>query len=186
MLTPDVFRREVAKLSLSLDASPHKPEPSNERLQQLFEDVKHLDDDTFIVACDRCRKELVWFPKAAHILARARPLLQTSAEERAGRLLKKLSRYNPDIGVVNDGTRGLLVTGTEQPGGFDADERAVLEECGGVRALFERSEKGHDRDATTFVRQAFVAAFARRATRREAEDTLLALRPAPGLLGDGE
>jgi hypothetical protein len=72
MLNNTTYQREIAKLLLALDAAPGQAEPSQERLTQLWEDVCHLDDASFVIACERCRKECDWFPKAKHILERAR------------------------------------------------------------------------------------------------------------------
>src|SRR4051812_11988584 len=97
MLSPDVFRREAARLSLALDASPRETEPSDERIQQLYEDVKHLTDAAFVAACDRCRRELDWFPKAKHILERAPQPPGSTSDEAIGTLRRKIMfRYSAE------------------------------------------------------------------------------------------
>lgn len=62
-----------------------------------------------------------------------------TAEQKTAVLLRKLQRYNPDIGVVNDGSRGAIIGGQsgreEDQGnsGFTSAERYVLRLFGGAR-----------------------------------------------------
>lgn len=93
-------------------------------------------------ALDRCR----YFPSPAEfneILAgvkRAAGVGDPHPEDEVAALLKKISRYNPDIGVVNDGRRGLIYGGQRRAednpdAGFTPAERHILRLFGGANRM---------------------------------------------------
>lgn len=181
MLSPDLYRREMGRMSLALDASPHQAEPSDERLTQLYEDVRHLGDPTFVAACDRCRKELDWFPKARHILDRARAIDQAvgllpSALDAWSQFRRKVTlRLNLD----------LLARSPEeecQRVGLTPLEIDMARRLGGFAHLIAMPPKDLDWKAKEFV-----AAYGELAERRETEDALIALDPVRvSLLAEGD
>jgi hypothetical protein len=126
MLDSTVFRHEIAKLALALDAAPGQTVPSSERLELLYEDVRHLDAVTFALACDRCRKELEWFPKAKHILERAQQVARASGAvlDGAGAWAafesRVLGRYSFGVTKTFDWPDDLTRTIVREQLGFDS------------------------------------------------------------------
>jgi hypothetical protein len=124
-------------------------------------------------ALDRCR----FFPSPAEFneildgVKRAAGVGDPRPEDETPTLLKKISRYNPDLGIVNDGTRGLIVAGRHNRGednpqsGFTARERHILRLFGGAA----RCAAWDDKDVQ-FNRPRMVEAFkqARRGHARRA------------------
>lgn len=180
MLSHELFRREMARMSFALDASPNQPEPSDERIAQLYDDVKHLDDLVFVASCDRCRKELDWFPKARHILERARLInqalgAQPTALDAWGQFRRKITlRLNLD----------LLARSPEEEAnrvGLSPLELRLARRLGGLSHLAQMPPKDLDWKAKEFT-----AIYDEMAARHEAEDALVALEPSRvPLLADG-
>jgi len=183
MLTPDLFRREMGRMSLALDASPHQPEPTDERIAQLYADVKDLDDMTFVLACERCRKELDWFPKAKHIIDRAREIGRGLGHEQTAldawaSFRKKVSRINLDILGHNPEVE------IERLGLTDLDS-AMARRLGGWSHLALMPPKDLD-----WKSKEFQAVYGEVSDRQRTEDQLVALEPARPrrvpLLAEGE
>jgi hypothetical protein len=83
-------------------------------------------------------------------------------EEKTAALLRKLQRYIPDLGIVNDGTRGLLRGGPTGRGedhdgsGFTVEEKYVLRLMGGALLCSQWTEQD-----VQFNRPRLVTEFAR-------------------------
>jgi len=184
MLSPDLFRREMGRMSLALDASPQQPEPSDERIAQLYDDVKHLDDVSFVLSCERCRRELDWFPKARHIIERAQQVRQglgdtTSALDAWGRFRRTVTlRLNLD----------LLARSPEAEmarAGLTALDAQIARRLGGFAHLIAMTPRDMD-----FKAKEFQAVYDELSAKRRTEDQLIALEPAQPrrtpLLAEGE
>lgn len=184
MLSPDLFRREMGRMSLALDASPHQPEPSDERIAQLYEDVKHLDDVSFVLACERCRKELDWFPKARHIIDRAREIgrglgTTPSALDAWGEFRKKVTlRLNLDL-------LGRSPEEETKRVGLTPLEMQIARRLGGFKHLMEMTPRDLD-----FKGKEFAAVYNEAIDRQQTQDAVLSLEPAQRqripLLAEGE
>lgn len=104
----------------------------------------HLPDDVLLAAFGQALDRCKFFPSIAEFneflgeVKRAAGIGEPRAEDEVATLLKKISRYNPDLGIVNDGTRGLIVAGQHNRGednpqsGFTARERHILRLFGGA------------------------------------------------------
>lgn len=147
----------------------------------------------FSEALDTCR----FFPSPAEFndyISTARRAAgepgMTRPEEESAALLKKISRYNPDLGIVNDGTRGLIIARApgrqeDQDGsGFTARELRVLRIFGGATRVAAWDDK--DRQ---FNRPRLIEAFGTVQADEAAEDRLLRIQSTsvgtPPRLGGG-
>lgn len=168
MLTPDLFRREMARMSLALDASPRETEPSDERIQQLYADVAHLSDAAFMASCERCRRELDWFPKAKHILERAPQAPGSTADEAVGSLRRKIMfRYAP----------------TRPDAELTPGEAALVHELGMTTA---RLAAMPPKDLDWWLRQTYGPAWARGLGQQATNDALLGTSHRPLLVSGRE
>jgi hypothetical protein len=169
MLSNAVYQREIARLLLALDASPRDAEPTTDRLTQLFEDVCHLSDAAFVAACDRCRRELDWFPKAKHILERAPQPPGSTADEAIGSLRRKIMfRYSAE---------------TRPTAELDAGEAALVHDLGMTPArLAAMAPKEFD----WWLRQTYGPAWAHGIGQQQTTDALLGVGHRPALVGGEE
>jgi hypothetical protein len=139
-------------------------------------------------ALDRCR----FFPSPAEFneildgVKRAAGVGDPRPEDETATLLKKISRYNPDLGIVNDGTRGLIVAGQHNRGednpqsGFTARERHILRLFGGAA----RCAAWDDKDVQ-FNRPRMVEAFKQAAEDTRVERQYQEIAEGGGWLGQG-
>jgi len=172
MLSPDLFRREMSRMALALDASPQQPEPSDERIAQLYDDVKHLDDVSFVLSCERCRRELDWFPKARHIIERAQQVRQglgdtTSALDAWGEFRRTVTlRLNLDLLARSPEAEMTRV-------GLTPLDAQIARRLGGFKHLIDMTPRDMD-----FKAKEFQAVYDELSANRRTEDQLIALEPA--------
>ena len=129
---------------LLLLAEATNKDPTVPLIKLWWEKYGQIPDDILLAAFGQAIDTCKFFPSPAEfndILAnvrRAAGVGEPRAEEEVAVLLKKISRYNPDLGIVNDGTRGLIIAGQSNRGednphsGFTAKERHILRLFGGA------------------------------------------------------
>jgi hypothetical protein len=154
------------KLHLLVIADATNKDLSDGLVRLWWEKYGTLADDILLAAfgqvVDTCR----FFPSPAEFNAilegvkRAAGVGDPRPEEETATLLRKIGRYNPDLGIVNDGTRGLIVSGQSNRGednpdsGFTPRERRVLRLFGGAARC-----AAWDAKDVQFNRQRMVDAF---------------------------
>lgn len=151
-----------------------------------------LPDDILLAAFGQVIDSCKFFPSPAEfndILAgvrRAAGVDDPRPEDQAAILMQKISRYNPDLGVVNDGTRGLLYGGQARAednpnSGFTPKERQILRLFGGAARMV-----GWDTKDVQFNRSRMIEAFKTLAEEyRDAEQYAQISAGAAGWLGQG-
>ena len=168
------FQQQLTLLSLS---ARHTGDGSREGIAALSDlwwmKYGDLPDDILLAAFGQALNSCKFFPSIAEFneiltdVKRAAGVGDPRPEQEVAVLLKKISRYNPDLGIVNDGTRGLIVAGQHNRGednpqsGFTAKERHILRLFGGAT----RCAAWDDKDVQ-FNRQRMIDAF-----KTLAEDT---------------
>jgi hypothetical protein len=159
-VTDDELMQQVNKL-----AAAYRQTLSELELEVYVEDLRHLDAATLLTAFRVCKQSARPFmPTTPEILAAAQLVRQVTAgdprpEDETAALLKKIARYNPDIGVVNDGTRGLIYGGQRRgednpDAGFTDRERRILRLFGGAARM-----AGWDGKDVQFNRPRLIEAF---------------------------
>lgn len=136
-----------------------------------------LPDDILLAAFGQAVDHCRFFPSVAEFneivanVKRAAGVGDPRPDEETATLLKKISRYNPDLGIVNDGTRGLIIAGQHNRGednpnsGFTPRERRVLRLFGGAARM-----AGWDAKDVQFNRPRMVEAFAQVAEDERVEE----------------
>lgn len=113
-----------------------------------------LPDDILLAAFGQAIDSCKFFPSVAEfndLLKLVRRAAGdpdvTRPEDEAAALLRKIARYNPDLGIVNDGTRGLILAPRQHRGedwdgsGFTPRERRVLRLFGGATRVCAWDDK---------------------------------------------
>lgn len=119
-----------------------------------FDKFGALPDDILLAAFGQALDTCKFFPSVAEfndVLTLVRRAAGdpdvTRPEDEAATLMKKIGRYNPDLGIVNDGTRGLIIAHRSNRGedwegsGFTARERRVLRLFGGAARVCAWDDK---------------------------------------------
>lgn len=166
-MNSDTFKRGIAKLGLAFES---RLEDNQARLDLYWEQVRHVGDVEFLAAVEYCIRTCRFFPKIAELrealdgIRRATGASPALGEDAWAAFLRRLSRWNPDTGIVSDGTRGLVRSGDEGSGlydGLDPLTKTVVDGLGGAQSILAKDERD-----LAFARRDFVAHYDRLCHRR--------------------
>lgn len=148
-----------ARLTLLSEATNRVLSP--ELIRLWWEKYGRLPDAVLDAAFERALDTCKFFPSIAEFngvldeLRIATGSAPAPGEDAWAAFLARLRRWEPDLGVVRDGTRGLIRKGDTGSGlydGLDPLTKPVIDGLGGARAILERDERD-----LTFTRKDFIA-----------------------------